>query len=87
MTDDTHLDGNVAAGPLRVFFAIYLTHARGQCDACGVIGPLAETTVYVEAPGVVVRCRVCQGVLVRVVEAPDRAWLDLRGLRHLEVAL
>jgi hypothetical protein len=39
------------------------------------------------APGVAVRCRACEGVLVRVVEASDRAWLDMRGLRHLEVAL
>jgi hypothetical protein len=81
----TFLDGNAVAGPLSAFFAVDVTAALGQCDACGLTGPLAETRVYVQAPGLVVRCRGCDGVLLRVVEAPGRVWLDMRGLRVLQV--
>jgi len=86
MSTDTHLDGNAAAGPLGTFFALDLTAATGQCNGCGRSGPLAEATVWVQAPGVVVRCRGCESVLLRVVEGPGRAWLDMRGLRSLQVA-
>jgi hypothetical protein len=81
----TFLDGNAAAGPLSAFFAVDVTAALGQCDTCGLTGRLAETRVYVQAPGLVMRCRGCDGVLLRVVEGPGRAWLDMRGLRTLQV--
>jgi hypothetical protein len=42
--------------------------------------------VYVHAPGIVVRCRHCEGVLIRIVQGPDRAWIDLSGVASLEVA-
>ncbi|MGZ4589651.1 MAG: DUF6510 family protein [Actinomycetes bacterium] len=32
------------------------------------------------------RCRGCDGVLLRVVSTPGRTWLDMRGLRQLELA-
>jgi hypothetical protein len=85
-TDPTYLDGNAAAGPLATFFAIDLTVATGQCDGCGRRSALAESTVWTRAPGVVVRCRGCEAVLLRVVEAPGRSWIDMRGLRSLEIA-
>ncbi|MGH8969083.1 MAG: DUF6510 family protein [Actinomycetes bacterium] len=87
MSANTHLDGNAAAGPLHTFFAVDLMAAVGQCDGCGQSGRLAEATAYVQAPGVVVRCRSCEGVLLRVVEAPGRAWLDMRGLRNLQLTI
>lgn len=85
MSVDTPLDGNAAAGRLHAFFAVDLTVAVGQCAGCGQRGRLAEATAYVDAPGVVVRCRNCEGVLLRIVEAPGRAWLDMRGLRSVQV--
>jgi hypothetical protein len=85
MTDDRSLDGNVAAGSLRTYFSVDVTAALGQCDHCGRVGPLAETQVYLPAPGIVLRCRGCDGVLLRIVEAPGRAWLDMRGLRVLQI--
>lgn len=81
------LDGNAAAGVLREIFAIELTAAIGQCDGCGRRGPLAEARLYTSAPGLVVRCIGCDGVLLRVVTAPDRSWLDFRGLRSIEVSV
>lgn len=85
MTDE-FLDGNAAAGPLSDLFAVDLTGARGRCENCGQVSALAQARVYANAPGLVVRCAGCGGVLVRLVEAPDgRAWLDLRGLSFLEL--
>ena len=81
----TFLDGNAAAGPLSAFFAADVTAALGECDHCGQVGRLAEARVYL-GPGIVVRCRGCDGVLLRVVEGPGRAWLDMRGLRTLQVS-
>lgn len=86
MTTERFLDGNAAAGVLASFFAVDVTAALGECDHCGRVGRLAEARVYLPAPGVVVRCRGCDGVLLRVVEAPGRAWLDMRGLRTLQVS-
>jgi Family of unknown function (DUF6510) len=79
------LDGNAAAGPLSEVFSIDLTAAKGRCDHCGAVGHVAEAVVYGDAPGLVVRCRSCEGVLLRLVENADRIWLDVRGLTYLEI--
>jgi uncharacterized protein DUF6510 len=86
MSTDGFLDGNAAAGPLHDLFAVDLTAASGQCDGCGLTGRVAEAHVYADAPGIVVRCRGCEAVLLRVVSAPGRTWLDMRGLRYLQVS-
>ncbi|MGZ4492953.1 MAG: DUF6510 family protein [Nocardioidaceae bacterium] len=85
-SSDGFLDGNAAAGPLSELFAVDVTAATGQCEGCGRSARLAETRVYLQAPGLVVRCRGCDGVLLRVVSTPGRTWLDMRGLRQLELA-
>ena len=87
MSTDDVLDGNAAAGLLAQVLGGDWTAVHGRCDGCGQTGPLADTTVYLQAPGLVLRCRGCEAVLLRVVRAPDRAWLDLRGLRHVELAV
>jgi hypothetical protein len=81
------LDGNAAAGPLRQVFAVDLTTAVGRCAGCGRTAVLAEAHLYGRAPGLVLRCSGCDGVLLRMVTAPDRAWLDLQGLTTLQVGL
>jgi hypothetical protein len=40
-----------------------------------------------ESAGAVARCTGCEAVLVRLVTAPGRAFLDMRGLECLEIAL
>lgn len=84
---ETWTDGNALAGPLQQFFSIDLTAAVVRCDGCGRTGPLAEARVFDHAPGVVARCPACDLVLLRLAQSPDRAWLDLRGLGYLQVAL
>lgn len=85
MTD--FLDGNAAAGPLAEVFALDVTVAITTCAACGDARPVAELRAYLRTPGVVLRCASCEAVLIRLVRAPDRAWLDLRGVRALQVEL
>jgi hypothetical protein len=82
----TYLDGNAAAGMLGEVFAADLTAAIGQCDGCGQVGVFAETRVYLDAPGMVARCRSCDNVLLRVVTTPTDTYLDLRGLTYLRLS-
>ncbi len=81
------LDGNAAAGALADVFAPDMTAAITSCAACGDARPVGELLAYLRAPGLVLRCASCQVVQIRVVRAPGRAWLDLRGIRVLQVAL
>lgn len=82
---DNRLDGNAAAGLLGAIFPFEMTLAVSVCDGCGATGPFAALTVFAQAPGLVVRCPGCGAVLLRVVEAPGRFILDLRGLRSLQL--
>ncbi len=84
--ETTYLDGNAMGGLLGEVFAVDITAAVGRCAGCGRTGVLAETRVYVDAPGTVVRCVGCEAVLLRVVQSADRTWLDLRGLAVLQLA-
>ncbi|HEY7176157.1 MAG TPA: DUF6510 family protein [Micromonosporaceae bacterium] len=85
--DDQHVDGNALGGALREVFAIDVTSAMGRCAGCGTVGAVATTRVYARAPGAVARCPSCGQVVMRVIEAPGRMFLDLRGLSFLEIAL
>ena len=78
-----YLDGNAAAGELNAIFAMEVTIAEAQCARCGVIKRFAEAHLYMQAPGVVARCAVCEHVLLRFVKARQRAFLDLRGMTCL----
>ena len=80
------LDGNGAAGRLSEVFALELTGARGRCDGCGNVAALGEARAYVDAPGLVVRCRNCDSVLLVLVRGDDRYWLAVQGLTWLELA-
>lgn len=85
--DDLRLDGNAAAGVLGQVFALEVTAAGSACAGCGTRTQLGAAHAYVHAPGIVLRCPGCGGVLVRIVCSGDRAWLDLTGVRYLELRL
>lgn len=86
-SEDTVLDGNALAGALGEIFVADITAAIGQCANCLRTGPIAETHVYASAPGLVARCPQCDEVVVRLVRAPGRAWLDLSGLHCLQIVI
>jgi hypothetical protein len=81
---DSFLDGNAAAGVLREVFAVDVTSAHGQCVGCGNTGPMADTRLFADAPGLVLRCASCDTVLLRLVSGGGRHWLDVRGLAYLQ---
>jgi hypothetical protein len=81
------LDGNAIAGTLDDIFGGDMTLAVSTCSGCGARGPLAETAVYVRAPGVVVRCRHCDNVLVVVIERGGTYCVDVRGTTDLRSIL
>ena len=81
------LDGNALAGALSEVFRVDATTAIGQCAHCLHSGPVAETVVYVNAPGMVARCPECHEVVLRLVAGSGRVWLDLRGMICLQLAI
>ncbi|MEU4567750.1 DUF6510 family protein [Micromonospora sp. NPDC023956] len=87
MTGMSYLDGNMLDGPLREVFAVDLSGATGRCESCGRVGAVGGLHVFSHAPGLVARCPTCAAVMLRLVRAPTRAWLDLRGATFLEVPL
>jgi hypothetical protein len=84
---DDELDGNAAAGALSELFALEMTTAVTTCAACGDSRALGELQAYMNAPGLVLRCVSCNAAEVRLARSDGRVWLDLRGIRVLEVAL
>jgi hypothetical protein len=85
MTSDTYdyLDGNAAAGELSKIFVMDVTAAEGQCAHCGATKRFAEAHLYMQCPGVVARCAVCEHVLLRLVSVRQRVFLDVRGMTYL----
>ena len=77
-----YLDGNAAAGELSKIFAIDVTTAEGQCAHCGTKKRFAEAHVYMQGPGVVARCVVCEHVLLRLASIRQRLFLDARGMTY-----
>ena len=78
------LDGNAIAGMLEDVFGRDMTTASGTCATCGMRSMVGELGVYLRAPGIVVRCRRCDNVLMVFVEAHGVTVVDLRGLAILE---
>jgi Family of unknown function (DUF6510) len=87
--DETQLrlDGNAAAGMLREVFACDMTMARAACASCGAVAELGSQPAYMYhlSPGAVLRCTVCQEVLLVFVHAGGRYRLALRGLTWFEI--
>ena len=84
--DELMLDGNAIAGLLQEVFAAEMTTAIGTSSSCGAAGPVGAVRVY-RGAGVVLRCPHCDNVLAKIVKSDSRAWIDLTGIRTLEVAV
>lgn len=82
---DRLLDGNAIGGLLNELFGTDLTAAPCTCGGCGAREAIARLDVYVHAPGIVVRCRHCEAVMIRVVRGRTRTWIDLGGTTRLEL--
>jgi uncharacterized Zn finger protein len=84
-TEEMKLDGNALGGMMLELFGREMTAAIASCRSCGNVAELACVDVYVKAPGVVVRCRSCGNVLIKIVQSPERTWLDAGGIGVMEL--
>ena len=87
--DETQLrlDGNAMAGMLREIFVYEMSTARGACASCGRIAHLGSQHLYMTplAPGAVLRCQICQQVLMVLVHNERFHRLGLNGLKWIEI--
>jgi hypothetical protein len=81
--EDGVLDGNAIGGLLIELFGTDMTAAEGTCGSCGTTGRVAEMAVYQARLGTVVRCRICDNVLMVFVEVRGVHCVDLQGLAQL----
>ncbi len=82
---DNTLDGNAAGGILHALFPFEMTTAAGICAGCGQVNVLGATLVYTHGMGTILRCPSCDTALIRVAEVKGRYWLDMRGMRVLQI--
>lgn len=80
-----YFDGNAAAGELTRIFTMDVTAAEGQCANCGATQRFADAHLYMQCPGLVARCPVCEHVLLRIANVHHRVLLDLRGMNYLSL--
>lgn len=82
-----HLDGNSIAGILSEIFPYEMTASWTTCGSCGAIGQIGTLVVYKQAPGAVVRCPGCGNVQMKIVQSERSIWLDMSGVRALQLPL
>jgi hypothetical protein len=80
------LDGNAAAGTLQEIFPFEMTLVQATCSGCGATNAIGALAVYMHGMGTVIRCPSCDSVLIRVAHAKQRYWLDMRGVRVLQIS-
>ena len=79
------LDGNAAAGLFYEVFAAEMTACPTECASCGKQGELGTLLAIGQAPGMVLRCPVCENVVMRIVTTPEGIYLDARGAVFLGI--
>ena len=84
--DELRLDGNAAAGTLGEVFSFEVTTAEYTCEGCGRTDQIGAAMVYeVRELGTIVRCPGCDNALIRLAHNRGQHWIDLRGIRYLQV--
>jgi hypothetical protein len=81
-----HVDGNVLAGPLSEIFRADMTMASGTCASCGDSSPLAMAMVYLKPNTFIVRCHVCDSIVLTIIQSSRETRIDLSGLASLVIA-
>ena len=75
---DLTLDGNAVAGLLAEVFGEDLTGMVGRCPDCGRRGEVATLRAFTHAPGVVLRCPVCDGIQIAIAQTPSGFRYEVR---------
>jgi hypothetical protein len=82
---ENKLDGNAAAGVLQEIFPFEMTLVQATCTGCGTTREIGALAVYMHGMGTIVRCPSCDNVLIRVAQTKGRNFLDMRGVRVLQI--
>ncbi len=80
-----HVDGNALAGPLSEIFSVDMTMATGTCASCGDASPLATSMVYLKPKTWIVRCHVCDAVLLTIIQSSTATRIELAGMASLSI--
>lgn len=83
--DGRNLDGNAAAGMLSEIFPFEMTMAHIRCAGCAAVEPMGAEMVYMDAPGMVMRCVHCGSVMLTVVHGEGQYWIEMRGTTWLQI--
>jgi Family of unknown function (DUF6510) len=86
ITSELMLDGNAAAGMMLEIFGVEMTAAPTECANCGNEAEMGALMAFNQAPGMVLRCPVCEQVVIRMVETPEAVYIDARGAMYLRIA-
>ncbi len=84
---ENKLDGNAAGGILQEIFPFEMTLVQATCTGCGATDAIGALAAYMHGMGTVVRCPSCDTALIRVAQAKGRYWLDMRGVRVLQISV
>ena len=82
---ENKLDGNAVGGILQEIFPFEMTRVQATCTGCGATDAIGALAVYMHGMGVVVRCPSCDTVLIRVAHTAGRYFLDMQGVRVLQI--
>ncbi len=88
LTGDPYaLDANAVGGMLREAFGVEMTVIVCRCAHCGNRAQVGSLRAYgLGGPGVVLRCSVCAGIVVRLMRRADSSYLvDARGAAYLRM--
>ena len=77
-------DGNALGAMLMDVFGREMTDAPSGCASCGAVHALGALLVYDRAPGAVIRCPSCGGVMMVAVAGPTGLRFNFAGLRWVE---
>ena len=83
---ENKLDGNAAAGILQAIFPFEMTLVQATCTGCGATNAIGATAAYIHGMGTVIRCPSCDTPLIRVAQVNRRYFLDMRGVRVLQIS-
>jgi len=80
------VDGNAVAGEMEELLGSDMTAAQHRCASCGNHAAMATLRAYIGGPGIVLRCSICQEVVLRIVRTPTATYVDLRGAAYVGLA-
>ena len=83
---ENKLDGNAAAGTLQAIFPFDMTLVQATCVGCGATNAIGATAAYIHGMWTIVRCSSCDTALIRLAEVKGRFFLDLLGMRVLQIS-